>query len=86
MRNNKRGGEIGTLPRDWPSGDWCPPKAVIDRMTRAEVSRLIASVRRELDAMAAWNDRRGDWTPLSDFFEGLPPPNSPNDYGKLRTR
>ena len=80
MRKNSQGGEIITLPADWPDGDWYPPKAVIDRMTHAELSALIASVQRELDALAAFNDRRGDWTPVPDFFEGVPPIKSMAEY------
>ena len=79
-------GKTVTLLKGWPQGVWCPEKAVADRMTRGEVSALIASVRRELDWLSAWSEHRPEPQMQTPAWEMAPPPNSSNDYGKLRTR
>lgn len=62
-------------------------KDVLAYMSPSEVGRLVAELRAEANAMAEWNEQRDAWAPPSPGWEvGPPPPRSPDDYGKTKTR
>jgi hypothetical protein len=79
MANNKKGGEVVTLPPGWVD-HFNIPKAVFDRMTYDEVEALAADLSRQVEALRKWNDQRGEWTPVPDFYEGVPLPKSYEEY------
>jgi hypothetical protein len=60
------------------------PIMVLERMTCSEVSKLVAELMEEADALAVWNNQRPEPQPSPPAWQVTPPPKSLDDYGRPR--